>query len=259
MVTDEFEVRWFRENTAGAVEDLGLGDPDQIAGMGWLSRYHNTAFRNQPYSPSLLGKYWCQVINTTADPDQPLMRSNVFTLLAPGDYSESLCTGTAQIQFIDNRTCADLPNSQSGQITSLVFQPVQTLLLQTSTTTLVVQTLTNSAMKSSDNTLIFTPYSTTSQPNVTHATFTDGVNHMTTTPHPSPTESVALVISITPIIAGVSAGVVLVLILIIFSTLVMILIVMKKKMVKHEKQQTHTGKNTYSILLMYVLICTLSV
>ena len=24
MVTDEFEVRWFRENTAGAVEDLGL-------------------------------------------------------------------------------------------------------------------------------------------------------------------------------------------------------------------------------------------
>ena len=47
----------------------------------------HTKFLNQPYSPSLLGKYWCQVINTTADPDQPLMRSNVFTLVAPGDYS----------------------------------------------------------------------------------------------------------------------------------------------------------------------------
>ena len=28
--TDEFEIRWFRENTTGAVEDLGLGDPDKI-------------------------------------------------------------------------------------------------------------------------------------------------------------------------------------------------------------------------------------
>ena len=92
MVTDEFEVRWFRENTAGAVEDLGLGDPDvQIGMIDWLSRYHNTALFNQLYSPSLLGKYWCQVINTTADPDQPLMRSNVFTLLAPEDYSGSHC------------------------------------------------------------------------------------------------------------------------------------------------------------------------
>ena len=90
MVTDVFEVRWFRENTAGAVEDLGLGDPDQsLSNTDWFSRYHSTAFFNQPYSPSLLGKYWCQVINTTADPDQPLMRSNVFTLLAPGDYSGS--------------------------------------------------------------------------------------------------------------------------------------------------------------------------
>ena len=242
MVTDEFEVRWFRENTAGAVEDLGLGDPDQfLSSTDWLSRYHNTAFRNQAYSPSLLGKYWCQVINTTADPDQPLMRSNVFTLLAPGDYSGPTCTN--QLLTIDNQTCADLPKSQPGQTTPLVFQPVQTIttLLLTSTTTSVIQTLT---MKSSDNTLIFTRYSTTDQTNVNHTIFADAVIHMATTPPPLPSGSVTVVqLSITPIIAGVSAGVALV--LIIFSMLIMILIVMKrKKMTKHEKQLTHTGKNT---------------
>ena len=28
--TNEFEIRWFRENTTGAVEDLGLGEPDRL-------------------------------------------------------------------------------------------------------------------------------------------------------------------------------------------------------------------------------------
>ena len=113
ITTDEFEVRWFRENTTGAAEDLGLGHPDQFLGNStdFFSRYHNTAFLNQPYSPSLLGKYWCQVINTTADPDQPLMRSNVFTLLAPENYSGAPCTKNL-IQFVDNRTCADLLDNQ---------------------------------------------------------------------------------------------------------------------------------------------------
>ena len=32
--TNEFEIRWFRENTTGAVEDLGLGDPDISQGQG---------------------------------------------------------------------------------------------------------------------------------------------------------------------------------------------------------------------------------
>ena len=26
-VTDQFDIRWFRENATGAVEDLGTGDP----------------------------------------------------------------------------------------------------------------------------------------------------------------------------------------------------------------------------------------
>ena len=99
-------IRWFRENTTGAVEDLGLGDPVVQLGRNRTTQYHDTEFLNQPYSPSLLGKYWCQVINTTADPDQPLMRSNVFTLLAPENFSGPTCSG---VQSMMNTTCADLP------------------------------------------------------------------------------------------------------------------------------------------------------
>ena len=106
--TDDFEIQWFRENTTGAVEDLGLGDPNQSQqNMQWYSR--NNLF-NKQYNPSYLGKYWCQVINTTADPDQPLMRSNVFTLLAPENYTQPTCVNqSTTIQTMNNITCADLP------------------------------------------------------------------------------------------------------------------------------------------------------
>ena len=108
--TDEFEIRWFRENTTGAVEDLGHGDPSESQiNMHWWSRYHNNNFFNQQYNSSYLGKYWCQVINTTADPDQPLMRSNVFTLLAPDNYTQPTCVNQTTIQAVYNVTCADLP------------------------------------------------------------------------------------------------------------------------------------------------------
>ena len=109
--TNEFEIRWFRENTTGAVEDLGLGDPDNSQGsMHWFSRYHASDFFNQQYNSSYLGKYWCQVINTTADPDQPLMRSNVFTLLAPENYTQPTCANQSNVtQIMNNKTCADLP------------------------------------------------------------------------------------------------------------------------------------------------------
>ena len=126
LVCTTFRIRWFRENTKGVVEDLGLGNPVVQKGNDRTSRYHDTAFLNQPYSPSLLGKYWCQVINGTADPDQPLMRSNVFTLLAPGNYRGSQCTGASALQFVDNVTCADLPDDPL---------PVQTIPLVLSSTT----------------------------------------------------------------------------------------------------------------------------
>ena len=100
-----YSISWFRENTTGSVKSLGTGFPLVQHGTDRTSRYHDIELINQLYSPSLLGKYWCQVIDTTADPDQPLMRSNVFTLLAPGNYSGLQCTG---VQTVNNLACADL-------------------------------------------------------------------------------------------------------------------------------------------------------
>ena len=133
--TNEFEIRWFRENTTGAVEDLGLGNPIGSPGsMHRFSMYHDSDFINQQYNPSYLGKYWCQVINTTADSDQPLMRSNVFTLLAPENYTQPTCVNQSTVtQTMNNETCADLP-VHSEQTT-----------LPTPTTTLSSYALVNSS------------------------------------------------------------------------------------------------------------------
>ena len=129
-------IKWFRENTTGVVEDLGLGDPVIQLSVAQISDYYNKAFLNQPYSPSLLGKYWCQVINTTADPDQPLMRSNVFTLLAPGDYSGPTCSSKQlQQQVLHNITCADHQPIHYNQTTLSITTHVESTQCITSTTT----------------------------------------------------------------------------------------------------------------------------
>ena len=122
QVTDNYDIRWYRANTNRAVEDLGRGDPDTALDDIWLSRYHSTKLFNQQYNPSFAGKYWCQVINTTADPDQPLIRSNVFTLLPPDSYTAPTCSGAALIQQEINKTCADLP--VASELNSLLYTSV---------------------------------------------------------------------------------------------------------------------------------------
>ena len=112
-LSDKFEIRWFREDTT--THNLGIGERKSHCDGKYnniTSRYDNTHFFNQLNNTSFLGKYWCQVINTTADPDQPLMRSNVFTLLPPNNYTtKRLCSyespTCACTQSIDNETCAD--------------------------------------------------------------------------------------------------------------------------------------------------------
>ena len=206
-VNTSYSIRWFRENTTGAVKDLGIGDPFFQQGNDRTSRYHQTAFFNQPNSPSLLGKYWCQVINTTADdPDQPLMRSNVFTLLAPGNYSGPTCTAGVQTKF--NETCADLLDSQTtpvvlstSQQLSSDLQPVQitTLLLPSTSKITVVPTTMSTTVRSSDNTFIFTSYNAGQSLNAYFVHqfytvelqctkkyhFTSSGDHVTTSSHPS--------------------------------------------------------------------------
>ena len=121
------EIRWFMENTTGFVVNLGNGNEHiqtlpNTMDLLVTSRYHDTKFNNQQYNPSFLGKYWCQVINTTADPEQPLMRSNVFILLPPDNYTKPLCPSSVQV--IDNVTCADLTSDIDDDQTSLL--PVST-------------------------------------------------------------------------------------------------------------------------------------
>ena len=114
------EIRWFMENTTGFVANRSFEETQTLSNTRYVlvtSRYHDTKFNNQQYNRSFLGKYWCQVINTTADSDQPLMRSNVFTLLPPEYYTKPLCPSS--FQFIDNVTCADLTSDNDHDQTSL--------------------------------------------------------------------------------------------------------------------------------------------
>ena len=204
-ISTTFMIRWFRENTTGAVEDLGLGDPVQTGQRDQTSRYHNTAFLNQPYSPSLLGKYWCQVINTTADPDQPLMRSNVFTLLAPENYNESTCSGPQQVQQEMNEICADeLGNPQ------LISSPV-----------LMTKTLTMSSYHTTTYSIFPIPAEST----IVSTTITPGIP----TPDVSPTITPALPSVILYVVSGVSGGVLLVTILICCSGVILILVKRRRK------------------------------
>ena len=231
-ISTAFMIRWFRENTTGAVEDLGLGDPDVQQGRDQTSRYHNTAFFNQPYSPSLLGKYWCQVINTTADPDQPLMRSNVFTLLAPGDYSGALCSGAQQVQAEMNETCADeLGNTQV--ITSLVLLTKTPTMSSYHTTTYSISPIPAEQLTSShyESTIVTTitlalPTAPDDSPTITPAlpTAPDDSTTITPTLPTAPATSV-----IVYVVSGVSGGVLLVTILICCSGVILILVKRRRK------------------------------
>ena len=107
-----YEIRWFKENDTGTV-NLGRQNPENYSSVSnTMHMYINTTstyhFKQvtKRHHTSLAGKYWCQVINTTADPDQPLMRSNMFTLLPPEYYTGSGCSSWPFLQ--DNITCADL-------------------------------------------------------------------------------------------------------------------------------------------------------
>ena len=117
-----FEIRWFQENTVGEIVNLGRGQPDNLISIPnnmfseAVSTYHNNKLLGNQYNSSFLGKYWCQVINTTADSYQPLMRSNVFTLLPPDNYTGQLCRDVMITQAEQNVSCANA--TDSNQFTS---------------------------------------------------------------------------------------------------------------------------------------------
>ena len=91
----------------------------------------------------------------------------MFTLLAPGDYIGSTCSGNSIIQFVDNVTCADLPDQPFGMTITTVPVPVPT------TTTLMapvtVPSTTTQPTVTSDQTIAILPSVTSNQaiPSVT--------------------------------------------------------------------------------------------
>ena len=212
--TNEFEIRWFRENTTGAVEDLGLGFPNRSQGsMHWFSRYHDSDFLNQQYNPSYLGKYWCQVINTTADPDQPLMRSNVFTLLAPESYTQPTCVNqTAVLQTMENITCADLP----------VHSEQTTLPAPTTTLNKLSCKIPDSPTEGKNTCSSMTGLSLT---NVTSGSYVTNIISSTISPA-SPTASVLLIVY--PVAAVLSAVIVIVSLI----SVTIILLLVKRQRIK---------------------------
>ena len=122
--TPSYEIRWFRESKEGVVTDLGrsthIATIANTTHSQQLSQYRELI--NQPYNAQWLGRYWCQpIVNPLAGTILPvLMRSNVFTLLAPGDYpSLQIC---AAVQTITNITCADQVKVKPIATTTVVHQ-----------------------------------------------------------------------------------------------------------------------------------------
>ena len=212
-VYDSFEVRWFRENTinGGGVDDLGQGDPDELNAVGdWISTYHRANLFNQQYSTSFVGKYWCQVINTTADPYQPLMRSNVFTLLPPDNYNGPHCSSSSSsTQVIDNVTCADLPMTDQSDQTS---KPVPDTTISSTPQAVIIMSTTTHQTTTTYTTSIWTK-------NI--ASF---VSSPSTTPLTVPSTSQQTLLAVVASVGGV-----LLIIAIILVVVIAVMLTMKKK------------------------------
>ena len=118
-----FEIRWLRGTMSVHQRTWGK----VILKLEVLRIWHQDIYTISTScicNTCFLGKYWCQVINTAADPDQPLMRSNVFTLLAPENYIRMKYSGDLQLQVMPNRTCTDhlsAQSSTSGLIANLLW------------------------------------------------------------------------------------------------------------------------------------------
>ena len=236
-VSDSFEIRWFRENTTGTVEDLGRGEPDQKHGMkDWISSYHRANLNNQQYNPSFAGKYWCQVINTTADPDQPLMRSNVFTLLPPDNYTGPHCSPSSSSQVIDNVTCADLPMTDQSDQTS---KPVPDTTISSTPQAVTIMSTTTQQTTTTDTTSIWTR-------NV--ASF---VSSPSTTPFTAPSPDQQTLLAVVASVGGV-----LLIIAIILVVVIAVMLTMKKKTVSQTDQKGEVVHILYVINPLTTLLPT---
>ena len=236
-VNDSFEVRWFRENTTngGGVEDLGRGDRDMLHGMDWISTYHR--LNDKHYNPSFAGKYWCQVMIITTDPDlQPLMRSNVFTLLPPENYTGSTCSGVSSTQVIDNDTCADLPMTDQSDQTS---KPAPDTTISSAPPAVIMMSTTTQQTTTTDTT----------------STWTGNVASFVLSPSTTPL-TVSSTGQQTLLAVVASVGGVLLIIAIILVVVIAVMLTMKKK--KTVSQTDQKGEVVHILDVINPLITLLS-
>lgn len=107
-----FDVHWFRQTPEGEVRDLGRGltVSETVNRISIRLTFYNMVCTNFMAA----GDYWCQVVNTTAQPHTKLGMSNVLRIGYPNQYnplSLSTCTGDHRNK---TNTCADLPASHTA-------------------------------------------------------------------------------------------------------------------------------------------------
>ena len=135
-------IAWFAES-AGTVRPLVFGHSISEGTNFVQSRLAITPNLGSKFCNKIKNgsKFWCQVVNTTGGAYQPLMKSNVFELMAPEDYNDQRCPTTV---METKTTCADVPTSSpTSSSTSQEFYSLSPFVAPSAT-----QTLANIAMTS---------------------------------------------------------------------------------------------------------------
>ena len=88
--TDLFEVHWFHRDVNGTINDLGqtlLTSKGEV-----IQSFFGFQYQDQPFSESLLGQYWCEVV---IDGTQKGAYSDGLTIIRPEEYDTQLptCSG----------------------------------------------------------------------------------------------------------------------------------------------------------------------
>ena len=107
--SQSYEIHWFQRDKNGVVTDLGR--PEFFtSGNHRKEVYYGLHLNDKDFTESMLGTYWCQVIDTSQQPNLYLGTSNNFTILRPNEYDNGLsaCLHTTTVSTSETK-CADDP------------------------------------------------------------------------------------------------------------------------------------------------------
>ena len=107
--SQSFDVHWFQRDKNGVVTDLGKPE-FYTSGNNRKEVYYGLNLNDNDFTESMLGTYWCQVIDTSQQPNVYLGISNSFIILRPNEYDNGLsaCLHTTTVSISETK-CADDP------------------------------------------------------------------------------------------------------------------------------------------------------